>query len=570
MKTPRKNMAAIFVLLACLTSSPGAGAVDTSACRRLSVEAYRDKMAAGWIGQMAGVGWGAPTEFRYRGVIIPENEVPKWTPRTINQFQQDDLYVEMTFLRSLAIHGFDLSIRQAGIDFANSGYQLWHANRAGRENLRKGIAPPDSGHPRFSRHSDDIDYQIEADYAGLIAPGMPNVAIALGEKFGRIMNYGDGLYGGQFVAGMYAAAFFERNPRKIVEAGLACIPAESQYAGMVRDVLRWYDEAPENWQSTWRHIDETYHRSMDHRRYACGSDHDFNIDAKYNGACIITGLLYGAGNPDDTMVIAMRCGQDSDCNPSNAGGILFTALGLKQLPARFTSALDRSATFSHTLYNFDTLLKTCEKLARQAVVRSGGRIEMDGTGRETFVIPVTTPKPSALEKSWAPGPIAHSRFTRVERKRINPPGWSAPRTDLSEAVSAFAPGWRVRDCGDAMEPGLRAKWGGRENVLLTHPLSSGIPCVLYRDLTIPAGKKTMLHLAVGHDERGNWDLAVRVGARELFRTSVGKETARNGWLDADIDLTEYAGQPIQLELCNEATGWHYEGAYWAGITIESR
>ena len=47
-------------------------------------------------------------------------------------FGQDDLYVEMTFLRTLEQHGLDVSIRQAGIDFANSGYPLWHANEAGR------------------------------------------------------------------------------------------------------------------------------------------------------------------------------------------------------------------------------------------------------------------------------------------------------------------------------------------------------------------------------------------------------------------------------------------------------
>ena len=99
----------------------------------------------------------------------------------INQFGQDDLYVEMTFLQTLERHGLNAPMRQAGIDFANSGYSLWHANRAGRDNLRNGIAPPDSGHPQFNKHADDIDYQIEADFAGLIAPGMPNVAIALGE-----------------------------------------------------------------------------------------------------------------------------------------------------------------------------------------------------------------------------------------------------------------------------------------------------------------------------------------------------------------------------------------------------
>ena len=112
----------------------------------------------------------------------------------VNVWGQDDLYVERTFLRSLEMYGLNVSMRQAGIDFANSKYQLWHANNAGRNNLRNGIAPPDCGHPEFNKHADDIDYQIEADYSGLIAPGLPNTVIALGEKFGRLMNYGDGLY----------------------------------------------------------------------------------------------------------------------------------------------------------------------------------------------------------------------------------------------------------------------------------------------------------------------------------------------------------------------------------------
>ena len=38
--------------------------VDGKAYRKISVEEYRDKMQGGWIGQIAGVCWGAPTEFR--------------------------------------------------------------------------------------------------------------------------------------------------------------------------------------------------------------------------------------------------------------------------------------------------------------------------------------------------------------------------------------------------------------------------------------------------------------------------------------------------------------------------
>jgi hypothetical protein len=388
--------------------------------RRLPVSEYRDRMAAGWIGQMVGVGWGGPTEFKWKGEIIPEAKIPAWRPEMVNQFRQDDIYVEMTFLRTLELYGLDAPIRQAGIDFANSGYPLWHANKAGRDNLRAGIAPPDSGHPKFNQHADDIDYQIEADFSGLIAPGLPNVAIRLGETFGRLMNYGDGLYGGQFVGGMYAAAFFEDDPVAIVEAGLKCIPEQSQYAETIRDTLTWYRQNPDDWQKTWTKLNEKYHLNPDYRRFSC-SKGDFNIDAKLNGAYIVMGILYGDRDPDKTVVISTRCGQDSDCNPSNAAGVLFTTIGMSKLPERFTSELDRGTVFSHTEYNFDRLLEVCEKLARQAVVQSGGRLERDAGGQEVFVIPVSSPQPSRMETCWEPGPAANSRFTEAEKAKIHPP-----------------------------------------------------------------------------------------------------------------------------------------------------
>ncbi len=403
-----------------ITTTAQAEKLETKSVRRLSFADYRDKMAAGWIGQMAGVGWGAPTEFQFNDRIIPQDQVPRWKPELINQFKQDDIYVEMTFLKTLDQYGLDVSIRQAGIDFANSQYELWHANKAGRTNLRNGIAGPDSGHPQFNRHADDIDYQIEADYAGLISPGMPNLGIELGEKFGRLMNYGDGLYGGQFVSGMYSEAFFEKDMKKVVLAGLKCIPAGSQYTEAILDVLAWHAENPNDWQATWKKIDKKYRLNPAYRRFTCSNFKKdvFNIDAKINGAYIVMGLLYGEGDLDKTIVISMRCGQDSDCNPSNAGGILATSMGQKNLPKRFTSALDLKPKFSHTAYNFPGLLEVCQRLTRKAVLRAGGKIERQADNSEVLVIPVEDPKPGKLEQCWAPGPIAGSKFTEAEKEAI--------------------------------------------------------------------------------------------------------------------------------------------------------
>lgn len=56
-----------------------------------------------------------------------------------------------------------------------------------------------------------------------------------------------------------------------------------------------------------------------------------DIDAKINAAYIVLGLLYGNGDFTKTMEISTRAGQDSDCNPSSAGGILGVMLGYSQI-----------------------------------------------------------------------------------------------------------------------------------------------------------------------------------------------------------------------------------------------
>ncbi len=413
----RKVLISILVLISALAFSGCGAGTDF---RKISVEEYRSKMKAGWLGQMAGVGWAATTEFRYNAEIIPEDKVPAWKQEMINQHYQDDIYVEMTFLKTLEDHGFDVSIRQAGIDFANSQYMLWHANKYGRYNLRAGIAPPYSGHPKYNKHADDIDYQIEADYSGLIAPGMPQTVIELGEKFGRLMNYGDGLYGGQFVGAMYAEAFFERDIHEIIDAGLKCIPAESQYAEAIRDVITWHKENLEDWQKTWQLIENKYNLDPDYRKFSCtGTDPEFNIDAKINGAYIVMGLLYGEGDMDKTIIVSMRCGQDSDCNPSSAAGILAASLGVENLPEKYKTGIDDTTKFSYTAYNFPSLIQICETLTRQAIIRAGGRIEKTASGIEEFVIPVQTPVVTALEQSWEPTEITDDvHFTSREMDKI--------------------------------------------------------------------------------------------------------------------------------------------------------
>ena len=282
---------------------------------------------------------------------------------------------------------------------------------------------------------------------------------------------------------------------------------------------------------------------------------------------MLLGLLYGHRDPDGTISIAMRGGQDSDCNPSSAAGVLFTTMGFAKLPERFTKDLNQTNIFSHTAYSFLRLIAVCEKLAREFVVKSGGRIEKR-SGEEFFVLPVRVPQPSKLELSWAPGPIANSRFTPAELAQIKV---NHVPVHMLAAAEKFAPGWKITNCGTDMDPGPRAEWSGRKNVLVTHPLDQNTGCVLSKNVKVPARKKTTLRLVVGHDPQGDFDLIVRANGKELLRKPVSKATATSEpWLFQEVDLSGFAGkQAVKIEIVNQPSGWSFEAAYWAEIAVVS-
>ena len=372
-----------------------AAVVAQDKTRRLSQSILKDKIKGGWAGQMIGVSFGAPTEFRFNGKII-EGEL-KWTPERIsNSIDQDDLYVEMTFTKVLDDMGLNATCEQFGEAFKDSKYMLWHANAGARRNLNRGIKAPMSGHPKYNFHANDIDFQIESDFIGLMTPGLPQEANKYADRVGRVMNYGDGLYGGMFVSGMYAAAFFESDPRKVVEAGRKSIPARSGYARLVSDLLAWHKQDPDDWRKAWQMLKEKWDKDD-----PCpeGVLKDFNIDARLNGGHILLGLLWGKGDFNQTLDISTRAGQDSDCNPSSAAGVLGVMLGYDRIPDVWKSGIAAIADkkFQFTDYSFSTIVDSTLKRAFKVVQSVGGKV----TDSE-IIVPLQQPKAPKLEQ-WNPG-----------------------------------------------------------------------------------------------------------------------------------------------------------------------
>jgi hypothetical protein len=363
--------------------------------RRISRAELLDKIRGGWAGQMIGVSYGAPTEFRSNAKML-EGELT-WSPeRVSNSLDQDDLYVEMTFAKVMDDLGLKTKCVDYGNAFRDSKYNLWHANAGARRALGQGIKAPWSGNPKYNFHANDIDFQIEADFIGIMCPGLPRESNKYCDRVGRVMNYGDGLYGGMFVCGMYAVAFFENDPRRVVEAGLACIPRKSEYALLIQDLLTWSAQYPNDWRKVWKLVEEKWDKND-----PCpdGALEAFNIDAKLNGAYIAFGLLYGGLDFVETMEISTRCGQDSDCNPSSSAGVLGVMLGYNHIPENCKEGIAALSDkkFAFTEYSFNDIVRSTEARALKVIAANGGKVT-----DSDVVIRLQRPKAPKLEQ-WSPG-----------------------------------------------------------------------------------------------------------------------------------------------------------------------
>jgi hypothetical protein len=387
----------------------------------LTKTALADKIKGGWAGQVIGCTFGGPTEFRYQGGIIHDYQPIAWYDGYIKKTMEnspglyDDVYMDLTFVQVFENQGIDAPASAHAQAYANAEYQLWHANQVGRNNVLNGLLPPASGHWLNNPQADAIDFQIEADFAGLMAPGMPNAASAVCDKIGHIMNYGDGWYGGVYMAAMYALAFTSTDVNYVVREGLKTIPAASKFHQCMADVIAWHQRYPNDWKATWFEVEKKYGADL-----TCpeGVFSSFNIDATINAAYVVMGLLYGQGDFAKTLEVSTRCGQDSDCNPASAGGILGTMLGYGQIPAYWKMGLAEAEDldFKYTTMSLNEVYQAGLKQALQMVERNGGRVQ-----GEQVTIARQTPQPVALEQGF----VGHFPTEKRGLHQVLPPDFSA-------------------------------------------------------------------------------------------------------------------------------------------------
>ena len=196
------------------------------------------------------------------------------------------------------------------------------------------------------------------------------------------------------MAAMYCHAFVENDIAVVVEKSLESLPTGSEYYQTISDVIKWWRQYPDDWQRCWFEVQKKWSEDIGCPECALQPG---NIDAKLNGAYIAIGLLYGEGDFGKTMEISTRCGQDSDCNPSNAAGVLGTMIGFSKIPEEWLVGLDQieDQKFDYCDYSLNEVYEVTYGLASEIVTRGGGSV-----GESTWIIEREKPRRPELEVAF--------------------------------------------------------------------------------------------------------------------------------------------------------------------------
>lgn len=375
--------------------------------RTLSRTAYLDKLRGAWFGELIGNYTGRPFEGKYFtreplpdsafAWVIKTSSADPWTG-------DDDTNFEILYLHTLETCGLAPTFAQLLSEWNDhvTFNGIFIANRQAKYLMTHGFAPPATGSYRWNMHAYAIDSQITTEILGALSPGCRQWAIGTAGRCAGVTNEGYSVNAAQFYAAMYSAAAVESNVETIVQKAQECIPRTSRSWRIIQDVRDFYDadrqDGTLDWRETHRKLYDYYVGNYSHNRYRNW------IESTINLGMTTMAVLYGQGDFEQTVRIAVLSGFDADCNPATAGGLIGMIQGYAALPAALTGpatdtyqvlylqGLPTSETISHVAARL-------QAVGEQVIVASGASVLGD-----TYVLPAddfVIPQP---EKPDPPGP----------------------------------------------------------------------------------------------------------------------------------------------------------------------
>jgi len=181
--------------------------------------------------------------------------------------------------------------------------------------------PPFTGQLEFGNiYSWCTEAYIENETVGCVAPGMPQTADMLTNRFALTTGEYESVIWARFFGVMYATAYFEDNAITAMQKASAVLPAWSWAKSIYEKALEVYQKYPDDWRNAAKELSQ-------YGRYIYRID---NIHVAYdiNGGFTVLSILYGNNNYYESIKIASLIGYDGDCTAATVGGLLGIIKGM--------------------------------------------------------------------------------------------------------------------------------------------------------------------------------------------------------------------------------------------------
>ncbi len=281
--------------------------------RSLEWRAYQDKVRGGWFGKCLGGSAGAPVEgFKKVENISGFREIIDVT------LPNDDLDIQLLWVELLQKKGpyFDsedmarIWKEKCSYFFSEYGYFL--------KNYDRGILPPYSGEFNNPFFKEGMGCPIRSEIWGMVFPGDPDRAAAYARMDAQLDHAENSEWGEMFLAAMESMAFFEADITALIDGALRYVPEDSRLYRCVRLVQTSYEKG-----MPWRKTAQLVRNQFGHP--------DFTNSVQ-NLGFVVLALLYGNGDMEETVNLALFCGADTDCTCASAASVLGIVRGYGAMP----------------------------------------------------------------------------------------------------------------------------------------------------------------------------------------------------------------------------------------------
>jgi hypothetical protein len=540
-KMDKSRLSAVALLLSLLSPAPILSQAPTESSPTilvLSRTEYLDRVQAIWTAQMIAQMTGVRFEHQQASTlpVTPLTHLPGYAP------VDDDYYYEMVAVRAFEKYGIGLTVAQLGQQWLENNAGSWGSSEQALILLKRGIKPPDTGHPKYNKLWWTIGPQFSSDIYGALAPGMPNVAATMARNLGHINGYAEGTDGAVFVSGMISLGFTESDTRSIVRKAASLIHLDSPYRKCLDMTIAMADSG-----ST---PDQIFQAINDR----WGIEYPATNNAVVNGGVVATSVWFGNGDFGKTLQLAVHAADfaDTDCNAANSASVVAAMHGMKALPAEQVSELhDRiQGKEMGPLQLTPPIDESISELARrtqsigQAILIAHGASDDGNYLRIPVQKPVTQPA---------------ELFRLADLVKFWNPDWTLERAGFGGAGGGIA--------------GIRGISYLDGPVLATYPRDEVRGTVLKR--TIHLGPTPSLNFKAGVDVGRTWQLQVYVNDKKILDKLIeglfeSHQSDSRHWEEVHLDLSEYKNQTVVLRLYQRVLVPHHEAgnAYWRELTTE--